>query len=57
MFGFLKLINTLTILFFLSNYQDGNFTKTGVMSKSDIKIVGQSSFLDFGEKNDAFGRL
>lgn len=57
MFGFLKLINTLTLLFFLSNSQDGNFTKTGVMSKSDIKIVGQSSFLDFGEKNDAFGRL
>uniref|UniRef100_A0A3P9MGE3 Integrin alpha FG-GAP repeat containing 1 n=1 Tax=Oryzias latipes TaxID=8090 RepID=A0A3P9MGE3_ORYLA len=27
--------------------KDGNFTKTGVMSKSDIKIVGQSSFLDF----------
>uniref|UniRef100_A0A8C7XZL1 Integrin alpha FG-GAP repeat containing 1 n=1 Tax=Oryzias sinensis TaxID=183150 RepID=A0A8C7XZL1_9TELE len=41
------LINTFPLLFFMSNFQDGNFTKTGVMSKSDIKIVGQSSFLDF----------
>uniref|UniRef100_A0A3B3DW73 Integrin alpha FG-GAP repeat containing 1 n=1 Tax=Oryzias melastigma TaxID=30732 RepID=A0A3B3DW73_ORYME len=32
---------------FLSNFQDGNFTKAGVMSKSDVKIVGQSSFVDF----------
>lgn len=36
---------------FLSNFQDGNFTKAGVMSKSDVKIVGQSSFVDFGEGN------
>ncbi|XP_024151714.1 T-cell immunomodulatory protein [Oryzias melastigma] len=27
--------------------KDGNFTKAGVMSKSDVKIVGQSSFVDF----------
>ncbi|KAM9765327.1 T-cell immunomodulatory protein [Menidia menidia] len=27
--------------------KDGNFTKTGVMSKPDLKVVGQSSFVDF----------
>lgn len=36
-------------------YQDGNFTKTDVMSKPDeTTLIGQSSFVDFGKNYKDF---